>query len=120
MSFKYNRGRFFIKNKFSLSRTERLKYYFVLFCLTMESITIKVEEDLAKEIGKALKPYYSTKTEFIREAIRDKLMNLRNGHAMEELNNHFGKAKAKTNYNEEGEIREKVGRQFAKKFGIKL
>lgn len=32
----------------------------------------------------------------------------------------FGKAKAKTSYREERKIREKVGKEFAKKFGIKL
>lgn len=32
----------------------------------------------------------------------------------------FGKAKTKTTYKEERRIREKVGKEFAKKFGIKL
>lgn len=86
----------------------------------MESITIKVEENLAKEMDKAMKPFYSTKTEFIREAIREKLMALRKEHAIEELKKHFGKAKTKTSYKEEREIREKVGKQFAKRFGIEL
>ena len=86
----------------------------------MESITIKVEENLAKEMDKAMKPFYSTKTEFIREAIREKLMALRKEQAVEELKKHFGKAKTKTSYKEEREIREKVGKQFAKKFGINL
>ena len=39
----------------------------------MRSITIKVEDLLFVEMQKALKPLYTTKTEFIREAIRDKL-----------------------------------------------
>ena len=39
----------------------------------MKSITIKVEDSLYKELKDALTPLYSTKTEFIREAIRDKL-----------------------------------------------
>lgn len=86
----------------------------------MESITIKVEDDLAKEIDKAMKPLYSTKTEFIREAIRDKLVALRKEQAIEELKKHLGKAKSKTSYQEERSIRESVGRQFAKKFGIKI
>lgn len=86
----------------------------------MESITIKVEEELAKEIDKAMKPYYSTKTEFIREAIREKIITLRKELAMEELTKHFGKAKTKTSFKEDEEIREKVGRQFAKKFGVRL
>ena len=86
----------------------------------MESITIKVEEGLAKEIGRAMKPYYSTKTEFIREAIREKLIASRKELAIEELRKHFGKAKTKTSYDEEKEIKEKVGKKFAKKFGIRL
>ncbi len=32
---------------------------------------------MGKEIERILKPYYGTKTEFIREAIRDKLMQLK-------------------------------------------
>lgn len=86
----------------------------------MESITIKVEENLAKEMDKAMKPFYSTKTEFIREAIREKLIALRKEQAIEELKKHFGKAKTKTSYKEEIEIRDRVGKQFAKKFGIRL
>ena len=86
----------------------------------MESITIKVEDNLAKEIGKAMKPFYSTKTEFIREAIREKLVALRKEQSIEELKKHFGKAKTKTSYKEEREIRERVGKQLAKKFGIRL
>ncbi len=86
----------------------------------MESITIKVEDHLANEIDKAMNPDYSTKTEFIREAIRDKLKEIRKDKAIDELKKYFGKAKAKTTYKEERRIREKVGKDFAKKFGISL
>lgn len=86
----------------------------------MESITIKVEDNLAIEIDKAMKPDYSTKTEFIREAIRDKLKEIRKEKVLEELKKYFGKAKTKTTNKEEREIREQIGREFAKNFGIKL
>jgi len=86
----------------------------------MDSITIKVEDNLAKEIATAMKPHYSTKTEFIREAIRDKIKAIKKDKAIDELKNLFGKAKTKTSYKEEREIREKIGKQFAKKYGIKL
>lgn len=86
----------------------------------MESITIKVEEELAKEINKAMQPDYSTKTEFIREAIRDKIKIIRNEKAIDELKKYFGKAKTKTSYEEERKIREEIGNKFAEKFGIKL
>ena len=86
----------------------------------MESITIKVEEDLAREINTALRPYYSTKTEFIRDAIRDKLIALQKERALFELKSHFGKAKVKTSAKEDMHIREQVGKDFAKKLGVKL
>lgn len=92
----------------------------VLLNLTMESITIKVEEELAKEIDKAMKPDYTTKTEFIREAIRDKIKEIRKEKAIDELKKYFGKAKTATNHEEERKIREEIGKGIAKKFNIKL
>ncbi|MEK6934394.1 MAG: ribbon-helix-helix domain-containing protein [Nanoarchaeota archaeon] len=86
----------------------------------MESITIKVEEELSKEIDKAMKPDYSTKTEFIREAIRDKIKEIRREKAIDELKKYFGKAKITTSSKEERDIREEVGKKFAKSFGINL
>jgi len=86
----------------------------------MESITIKVEDDLAKEIEKTMKPYYSTKTEFIREAIRDKIKNIEEEKTKKKLLENFGKAKTKITHNQEREIREKVSKEFAKKYGIEL
>ena len=44
--------------------------------LKLESITIKVPKEMAKEIDEILTPYYGTRTEFIREAIRDKLRTI--------------------------------------------
>ena len=43
----------------------------------MENISIKLESNIAKNIEKRMNEFnYSTKTEFIREAIRDKLAML--------------------------------------------
>ncbi len=86
----------------------------------MESITIKVEEKLAKEIDKLMSPYYSTKSEFIREAIRDKLKEIEKERALLEIKKNFGKSKIKTNLEEDKIISEKAGREIAEKFGIKL
>lgn len=86
----------------------------------MESITIKVDDDLAREMDLAMKPYYSTKTEFIREAIRDKLKTIRKDDAIEKLNSYLGKSKVKTSKNEERDIRNKAGKMLAKEFGIDL
>ncbi|MEK6816791.1 MAG: ribbon-helix-helix domain-containing protein [Nanoarchaeota archaeon] len=86
----------------------------------MESITIKVDDDLAREIDLAMKPYYSTKTEFIREAIRDKIKMIRKDEAIDKLNSFFGKSKVKTSKSEERNIRDQVSKRFAKDFGIEL
>lgn len=86
----------------------------------MESITIKVEEDFAEEIEKAMRPLYSTKTEFIREAIRDKIKLQRREEIAERLKKSFGIAKTNTSDEELRVIREKVGKEYAKKFGVTL
>lgn len=43
----------------------------------MEILTLRVDKEFAQEIEKAMRPYYSTKTEFVRDAIRDKLKKIR-------------------------------------------
>lgn len=85
----------------------------------MEIITIKVGDGMAKEIKKAMKPNYSTKTEFIRDAIRDKIKNISKEEALQNLQRFFGKAKTKTTDEELERIREKVGKEYMKKFGLK-
>lgn len=84
----------------------------------MQSVTIKVEDKLAKEIDNSMKPYYSTKTEFIREAIRDKLKQIKKERALYLLKKNFGKSKIKTPLHRDREIREEVGKEFFKKRGF--
>ena len=56
-------------------------YYKILHSNTrlrfMEILTLRVDKEFAQEIEKAMRPYYSTKTEFVRDAIRDKLKKIR-------------------------------------------
>jgi hypothetical protein len=92
-------------------------YYLVLLSL-MESITIKVEERFAKEIEKAMKLNYSTKTEFIREAIRDKLKELRMQQIDERVLKSFGKSPVKTPLWKDRVIREQVSKEYLKKFNL--
>ena len=84
----------------------------------MESITIKVEERLAKEIGRAMKSGYSTKTEFIREAIREKINSVDKDIAWKKLMNF--RSNTKTSDRKLHKIRDEVFREYAKKFGVKL
>ena len=52
---------------------ETFKYYIVLHS-NMESISLKLEGNFLRDIERIMRKHrYSTKTEFIREAIRDKI-----------------------------------------------
>jgi len=51
----------------------------------MENISLKIEEGFVKVINRAMKKHnYMTKTEFIREAIRDKLRKLEEKEILED------------------------------------
>ena len=63
----------------------------------MEAVTVKFQEGVLKKIDKSTVEHnYNSRTEFIREAVRDKLSEL----SKEDLIKHFlkfrGKAKKKT------------------------
>jgi Arc/MetJ-type ribon-helix-helix transcriptional regulator len=87
----------------------------------MESITIKIEENIAKKINESIKLNgYSTKTEFIREAIRDKLEKHEKEILIKEFLKFKGKSNTKTNYGDNKKTREEVSKQLAKEFGISI
>ena len=53
------------------------KYYQVLHNITMENVSLKMEKGFVNAIEKVMKKHnYMTKTEFIRESIRDKIRKL--------------------------------------------
>ena len=57
--------------------TEIFKYYLVLLGITMENVSLKLETNFLQAIEKIMKKHnYMTKTEFIRESIRDKIRKL--------------------------------------------
>lgn len=83
----------------------------------MESITIKVDNALNDEISQAMKSGYSTKTEFIREAVRDKIKEIKKDEILEILRKNFGKAKTKTTHAEERRIKDEVFQELVKEKG---
>ena len=88
----------------------------------METVTLKMEESLLEEIDSSLaKHRYSTRTEFIRDAIRGKLTALEKEEAIKKLETMRGclKGKARTNLSDE-EIGEIAVRKIAKRLGVKL
>ena len=64
---------------------------------TMETISLKLEDDILSEIDKKLVAHrYSTRTEFIRDAIREKLSDLEKAELLKSLVRLHGSSKKKT------------------------
>jgi len=87
----------------------------------MDIISIKLDPALNKEMEDIMKPYYTTKTEFVREAIRDKIKDEKHKRYIQRVKDNFGKGKgtAKNNLSDR-EIRELAGEQLLKEKGWKL
>ncbi|MEM2139122.1 MAG: ribbon-helix-helix domain-containing protein [Candidatus Woesearchaeota archaeon] len=61
----------------------------------METISLKIENSILKEIDQKLNKFrYSTRTEFIRDAIRQKLIELEKEEAIRKLSGYKGKFKS--------------------------
>ena len=86
----------------------------------METVSLKMEKSLLNEIDGSLKKNrYATRTEFVRDAIRTKLSDLEKQEIIKKLESFKGSLKGKAKMSDE-EARELIGRETAKKFGIKL
>lgn len=89
-----------------------------ILCNTMESISLKMEENLLQEIDSTLASNrYSTRTEFIRDAIRKKLSTLEKEKAIQKLAALKGSLKSKKGDEEVGAIAIK---KLAQKLNIDL
>lgn len=63
----------------------------------MESISLKLEDTFLHDIEKTMKKHrFTTKTEFIREAIRDKMRDLEKEEALLRVRKLYGASKRKT------------------------
>ena len=84
----------------------------------MEPVSIKFDERSLKNIGKIMQKFgYSTKTEFIREAVRDKIKDLEKEEALKKIDKLFGASKRRTTDAQLHEAREKLEKIYDKKFG---
>ena len=83
----------------------------------MEAISLKLEEGLLKEIDQKIGKYrYSTRTEFIRDAIREKLTDLEKDEILKGLTKLRGSSKRKTTDKQLHEARERLVEKYDKKF----
>ena len=63
----------------------------------MESVSLKLENEFLHDIEKTMKKHrYTTKTEFIREAIRDKIKDLEKEELLMKAKRLYGSSKRRT------------------------
>lgn len=80
-------------------------------------ISLKLEEGMLKEIDSKLKNYrYSTRTEFIRDAIRYKLTDLEKEELLRAVAKSKGSSKRRTTDEQLHEAREKLAKIYEDKF----
>jgi Arc/MetJ-type ribon-helix-helix transcriptional regulator len=86
----------------------------------METISLRLENNFARILEKAIKNnMYSTKTEFIREAIRDKIKQIEKEETLKKVEKLFGSSKRKTTDEELHKAREKAFEQLERKHGLR-
>ncbi len=90
----------------------------------MESITIKLEEGFLHLMENIMKRnQYTTKTEFIREAIRDKINALETKAALRRVEKMYGAGAKKYGHITDEDlhrVREEAARELAEELGVKL
>lgn len=85
----------------------------------MENISIKLDKGFLAAIEKAMKKNnYSTKTEFIREAVRDKLRQIEKEELLRNVERLAGSSKRKTTDEQLHAAGERAVKRLEKKFGM--
>ena len=98
------------------SKRQKFKYYLVLLN-NMETVSIKLEDGFAKNVEKTMKKHnYTTKTEFIREAIRDKIKELETQEALKRVDRLYGASRIKTTDRQLHAARERAFEELEKEF----
>lgn len=86
----------------------------------METISLKLEHELLNEIDSNLiKNRYGTRTEFIRDAIREKLSDLEKEELLRTIARLRGSSKRKTTDKQLHEAGERAFEKLEKKFGLR-
>jgi Arc/MetJ-type ribon-helix-helix transcriptional regulator len=112
--FLYTVTVFFLSlNRFVLS--EILKYYIVLLCRTMEVVSVKFQEHILKELDHTISKHnFNSRTEFIREAVRDKMSELNKEELIKEFFAYQGKAHKYTTSKQNTVVKEQVSKELLK------
>ena len=84
----------------------------------MQTISLKLDKNMLRNIDKNMKGHnYSTRTEFIRDAIRDKLKDLNKDELIKEFMKFRGSAKKHVSDAELRKAREKALKELVKERG---
>lgn len=84
--------------------------------MATDLVTFKMEHDFLEEVDRTAKSAgFQNRTEFIRNALREKVEEVKLKQAMMTLSKLRGKAPRKTTGEERAKIREKVFKEFEKK-----
>jgi Arc/MetJ-type ribon-helix-helix transcriptional regulator len=87
----------------------------------MEIVSVKFQEDVMKKVDRSIAEHnFNSRTEFIREAVRDKLEGLSREDLIKEFMKFRGKAPKKTTDKERARVREKALLEMAKEKGWEL
>ena len=89
----------------------------------METISIRFEKDFVEDIKRIMKGHrYATKTEFIREAVRDKIEDIEKQEALIQLEKIYGARANKRNITDARlhKVRQQAAEEIAKELGIKV
>ena len=79
----------------------------------MENVSVKFQEDVLKRIDTSISQHnFNSRTEFIRDAVRDKLVELSREDLIGEFLKFKGKAKKKTTYEEIRKSKEIVSKEL--------
>ena len=83
----------------------------------MQAVSLKLEDGFLQDIEKVMKQHrYTTKTEFIREAIRDKIKDLEKEEALLRAKKLYGASKRKTTDAQLEKAKEKAFEDIANQF----
>jgi len=83
----------------------------------METISIRLDESMVNELEKIMKRHhFATLTEFVREAIRDRMKELEHEELQRQISRLAGSSKRKTSDEELHKVRGRLEKLYDEKF----
>lgn len=87
----------------------------------VELITLKLEENFLEEVDSTVKRNgFSSRTDFIRAALREKMEKIKLKEDLAMIRANWGKSKRKTTDKEFHAVRERIFNEFAKRLGVQI